>query len=63
MLKFKTKSRAVLHVSGCMHIADYSDPAVSLTLKRKVCAPCEKLLRVWAEERGLQLTTYRTCIG
>src|SRR5919107_5373668 len=39
VLNLKTAKRGVLHESDCIHIADYSDPDVSLTDKRKVCAP------------------------
>ena len=38
VLNLKTAKWAVLHESDCMHIADYSDPDVSLTDKPKICA-------------------------
>jgi hypothetical protein len=39
VLNLKTAKRGVLHESDCMHIADFSDPEVSLPDKHKVCAP------------------------
>jgi hypothetical protein len=62
VMNLKTNRWAVLHESGCMHIADYSDPNVSLTLKRKVCASFEEPLRVWAQTRGVEWTRCRTCL-
>ncbi len=62
VLNLKTKWQAVLHESGCMHIADYSDPSVSLTLKRKICASSDVPLRVWAKERGIGWDRCGTCL-
>jgi hypothetical protein len=62
VMNLKTNRWAVLHESGCMHIADYSDPNVSLTLKRKVCAAFEEPLRAWAQMRGVEWTRCRTCL-
>ena len=62
VMNLKTNRWAVLHESGCMHIADYSDPNVSLTLKRKVCASFDEPLRAWAQTRGVEWTRCRTCL-
>ena len=63
VLNLKTTKRAVLHESDCMHIADYSDPDVSLTEKAKVCAPSSAPLKSWAKERGIEWTRCDTCLG
>jgi hypothetical protein len=63
VLNLKTSTWAVLHESDCMHIADYSDPDVSLTDKPKVCAPSSALLKAWAKERGIKWTRCGTCFG
>jgi hypothetical protein len=64
VLNLKTAKRGVLHESDCMHIADYSDPDVSLTDKRKVCAPSTSApLKAWASERGITWTYCGTCLG
>jgi hypothetical protein len=65
VLNVKTAKWAVLHVSDCMHIADYSDPDVSLTDKPKICAPsgASALLKEWAERRGIEWTRCGTCFG
>ena len=63
VLNLKTKRWAVLHESSCMHIADYSDPDVSLTLKRKVCASSDAPLQAWAQERGVKWARCGTCLG
>jgi hypothetical protein len=63
VLNLKSIRYAVLHESDCMHIADYSDPDVSLTDKGKVCAPSSALLKAWAKERGITWTYCRTCLG
>ena len=64
VLNLKTAKQGVLHESDCMHIADYSDPDVSLTDKRKVCAPSTSApLKAWASERGIKWTYCGTCFG
>ncbi len=63
VLNLKTKKLAVLHESDCMHIADYSDPDVNLTDKRKVCAPASASLKAWAVEREIKWTRCGTCFG
>lgn len=63
VLNLKTTKWAILHESDCMHIADYSDPDVSLTDKRKVCAPSSAPLKAWASERGIKWTYCGTCLG
>ena len=62
VLNLKTKRQAVLHESGCTHIADYSDPSVNLTLKRKICAASDASLRAWAKERGIGWDRCGTCL-
>jgi len=63
VLNLKTSTWAVLHESDCMHIADYSDPDVSLTDKPEICAPSSASLKTWVEERGLKWTRCDTCFG
>ena len=63
VLNLKTQKAAVLHESGCMHIADYSDPDVSLTDKRKVCSPTSAPLKTWAVDSGITWTRCGTCFG
>jgi hypothetical protein len=63
VLNLKTSTWAVLHESDCMHIADYSDPDISLTDKPKVCAPASAPLKAWAAERGMKWTRCGTCFG
>jgi hypothetical protein len=63
VLNLKTTKWAVLHESDCMHIADYSDPDVSLTDKPKICAPSSAPLKAWAEKRGIKWTRCGTCFG
>lgn len=63
VLNLKTSTWAVLHESDCMHIADYSDPDVSLTDKPKICAPSSAPLKEWAAEHGMRWTRCGTCFG
>jgi hypothetical protein len=63
VLNLKTQKWGVLHESDCTHIADYSDPDVSLTDKRKVCAPSSTPLKAWASERGIKWTYCGSCLG
>ena len=63
VLNLKTTTYAVLHESDCMHIADYSDPDVSLTDKRKVCASSSAPLKAWANLHGITWTYCGTCLG
>jgi hypothetical protein len=64
VLNLKTAKYAVVHESDCMHIADYSDPDVSLTDKRKVCAAASSApLKAWAQERGIEWARCDTCFG
>lgn len=63
VLNLKTSAWAVLHESDCMHIADYSDPNVSLTDKPKICAPSSAPLKAWASGRGMKWTRCGTCFG
>ena len=63
VLNLKTSTWAVLHESDCMHIADYSDSDVSLTDKRKVCAPSSAHLKAWAQERRIKWSRCGTCFG
>ncbi len=38
VLNFPANEPVKLHKSGCPHVRDFSDPAVSLTMHRKVCS-------------------------
>lgn len=63
VLNLKTSNWAVLHESDCMHIADYSDPDVSLTDKAKVWSQSSASLKAWAQERGTKWTRCGTYLG
>jgi hypothetical protein len=51
-----------LHQYPCMHIADYSDPSVSLTRKPKIYDTPRAAVEQWAKERGVEWTPRGTCL-
>jgi predicted HNH restriction endonuclease len=71
-LTFKTKSRAVLHVSHCWHSGGviwdgenpYKDGAkkVSLTSKRKTCSDDRAELLAWASSNEIQVSLCAHCL-